>query len=360
MKKQHAQPGFILITVFLLLTIAVVVATEIYYQGGLYNAYAPLVFERGKAQKLAKSGIQIAINQLALYDTKLVPEGQKDSKKPASQEETNTKNLLKTLLTVQNKWQWFDLDQEKDGAEGKLGICITCEDGKIPLRHFMKEGADKKQGFGAPKNKEKQTLLEYIFEKLERFTKTKDIAKAFSAFMKKQKYELMELTSLLTIKELEPLRDTLFYVPVVEKKKDDLPEQDKPYFADIFTLSEKVEKIHPFVLTHSVRLLLGLQGKEGVKEFSAEQREVILKKVNLKNISWQKDWDVLLKPVYGKDYKSLPPEMAALLSSKFEPQVFSVLCYAKAGRVAQKLVALIERSYTQQGEVFRVKQLYWL
>ena len=68
------QPGFILLTVFFLLAIAAAIVTQIYYRGMMHTIFMPVVTDREKAKILAQSGIAIAINQLALHDTKLTPE----------------------------------------------------------------------------------------------------------------------------------------------------------------------------------------------------------------------------------------------------------------------------------------------
>jgi hypothetical protein len=37
-----------------------------------------------------------------------------------------------------------------------------------------------------------------------------------------------------------------------------------------------------------------------------------------------------------------------------------VLCYGKVGKIEQKLLVIIVRTFDKNGEVFEVKKLYWL
>jgi len=76
--------------------------------------------------------------------------------------------------------------------------------------------------------------------------------------------------------------------------------------------------------------------------------------------AWHTDWNTYLVPLYEKDYASLPKELSALLVAKFEPRVFSVLCYGTVGKIEQKLLAIIARTFDERGEVFEIKKLYWL
>ena len=66
-----------------------------------------------------------------------------------------------------------------------------------------------------------------------------------------------------------------------------------------------------------------------------------------------------LETIYGGKNSALPIEFLNTLDPKFEPRLFSVLCYAKVGRVGQKLLALVEKAPMKDGETIKMIKLYW-
>lgn len=358
MNKQ----GYILFMTMAMLALGTAVVTQIFYMGNLYNVYIAVTLERDRARQLALSGTEIAIAQLMSQDTILVPpedknkEDKEKKSNPEKEKEKHKKNMLKVLLTVQQQWQKFVLTHEHDGIDAELNICIVCEDGKINLNALY----DFKNGKFTPAMGEKkpEALLALLTEKAAPLLQQKNIMKPLSEFLHKQRRPLLTITELLKKEELKLFKDQIFYEPLSEKTTEDPEKQPKPmlYLEDIFTV-EGSSFINPWLLSASMKMLLGLDYS---KKFSSDQIADIVKKVELEDVNWQTEWDTYLKPVYGKEYKTLPKEIVPFLSSKFEPQQFSVVCYAKVGRVGQKLLAILEKSAVKQGEVIKVKKLYWL
>ncbi len=359
MNKQ----GYILFMTMAMLALGTAVVTQIFYLGNLYNSYIALTLERDRARQLALSGTEIAMAQLMTQDNTLVPAEDKakedKDKKPDPEKERakHKKNMLKILLSVQQQWQKFVLTYEHDGIDAELNICIVCEDGKLNLNALY----DFKNGKFTPAMGEKkpEALLTMLTEKAAPLLQQKNIMKPLSDFLHKQKRPLLTVTELLKKDEIGTLfKDRIFYEPAQVTTEEDQEKQPKPtlYLEDIFTV-EGQSTMNPWLLSASIKTLLGFDSS---KKFSAEQIADIVKKVELEEMQWETDWDTYLKPVYGKEYKALPKEVVPFLSSKFEPQQFSVVCYAKVGRVGQKLLAILEKSAVKQGEVIKVKKLYWL
>lgn len=354
---RYNKPGFIMLMTFLMLTLGMMIGTQLYFKGTIYSSYVSIVKKREAAKELAQSGIQIALNQLALYDKKIVPE--KEDAQQAKKPEVRQKDLLKTLLYVQNRWQTFQFNQEKDGLEGELKICITSEDGKIPLGaliDYQKKEFIKKET--APTLDGKK-ILEEIAQKMNSFVQDKDFFEGLIQFIKKRKTTPTDITDLFLEKSFDELRDQIFYEPSQVSHNDEI-EKEKIYLADIFTLWTQEATVNPWLLSPSVQILLQMQKSTQKEKMNIKQIDELLEKLKLKNFKVEKEWDTYLKELYGKEYKSLAKEFAPLLSSKFEPRVFSVVCYGKVGEVIQKLVAIIERIFSSDGEVFEVKKIYWL
>ena len=380
--KSNKQPGYILLLTIMILSISTIVVTQIFFQARLYNAFIPLMTEKEKARQLALSGVSIAIAQLSLHDAhfekqkdqklgsssaKATEDGKPEEKKDAAKEGVeHAKNLLRTVLSVQGRWQTFVLKHDVDGIDAQLSVCITCEDGKLNVNSLydFEKHAFKKIAQASP-----EELFKQLGEASKPFTDNKNMFEPIQDFLKKQQDPLVDATQLLQGKALEDFKEHLFYipskppVPVEEDLKEEKEEEKKPkiFLADLFTISTDSHRINPWVLSSSLQLLFKIKPREvgNEKDFEKEIDELV-DKVSIDKVSWQKDWDTYLKPLYKVDFESLPKELIPFLSTKFEPRQFSVLCYGKVGRITQKLLVILERTATGEGESFSMKKIYWL
>ncbi len=364
------RSGFVLMVVMMTLAISTTVVTQIFYQGHLYNMFIPIMIEKEKARKIALAGVSVAIAQLSLHDTKLVKPVDKDDKKsdkedPKKEKDTYAKNLLKTLLIVQNRWQSFILTHEADGLDAQLDVCITCEDGKLNINQMydFKKHEFTSVPFASPKD-----FFEFIGTATKPFTKNKNMFEGLAEFLKKREDPLIDVTQLLQGKGLDEFKDFVFYVPAEasaidsKDKKESSDKKPSLYLADLFTVDTKTYRLNPWALSHSVQLLLKIKPRimSSEESYKKEIEEVIEKIPSLDAISVSRDWDTYMKPFYNIDFQSLPKEVVPFLSTKFEPRLFSVLCYGKVGRITQKLLVLLERASTDAGESISVKKMYWL
>ncbi|NBQ17142.1 hypothetical protein EBU24_02395 [bacterium] len=341
-----------------MLTVALLAVTRMYYKGSIYNLFIPVVVKRDQAKRLALSGVHIAIAQLALHDSELVPlkgESSKDEQDKQQKPEQRRKDLLKTVLHVLNNWQTFTLEEVKDGVDGEVKICITSENGKIPLQALIDY---KKREFIKTDKIDGAEILKFVSEKLKTIASDVDFMECFTRYIKNIPEQMTDIGQLLTIKELKPLARDFFYEPLFNQEGQE--GKKTIYLADLFTIWNQSATIDPLVLSPSVRFILGCEYPSGKTDIESEQIQMVAEKFPFSYASWQKDWDTYLKPIYKQEYKTIAPAFLPLLSGKFEPRVFSVLSYGKIGRINQKLLAIVERSFTDAGEVFAVKRLYWL
>lgn len=381
---QTKKPGYILVLTLMILSISTIVVTQIFYQGRLFNAFVPLIIEKEKARQIALAGIPIAIAQLSLQDAYFTKEQDKEQKesartdqkgtdqkkppKPTSKDITvHAKGMLKTLLTIQGRWQKFSLTYEADGIDAQLALCITCEDGKLNLNNLYDF---KKHTFAQAPHMSIPDIFKTFAEASKKFTKNKNMFETIEETLKKRDDPLFDVTQVLDPIVLDMFRDYIFYVPAdnpfaTQDQEAKKTEQMMPrvFLADIFTVDTSPAdiKINPWVLSPSLKKILGFASKEIANEDSfKKEMEEFVEKVKIDDISWKKDWDTYLKPLYGVDFQSLPKEIAPFLSIKFEPRLFSVLCYSKVGRVLQKLLVILERNATETGESILVRKFYWL
>ncbi len=373
MKKR----GYILPLTLMMLSISTIVVTQIFFQGHLYNVFIPIMLEKEKARQLALSGASIALSQLSLHDTRFIKPAEKkpgtpqeEKKDPRKEKAERSKNMLRTLLNVQGRWQNFVLTNEVDGIDAQISICITCEDGKLNVNKLYDF---EKHEFVKVVNASTQELFAFLGDNAKQFTKNKNMFDEVEELLKKRETPFLDVTQLLQGKKLEEFKGYLFYTPVQDPVIEEMhvahassqsskkERTHKIYLADLFTIATSSYRLNPWVLSPSLQLLFKIKPREIVneKDFQKEIEELI-EKVFFDNVSWEKDWDTYLKPLYKIDFQSIPKEIQPFLSTKFEPRLFSVLCYGKVGRVTQKLLVLIERNAVPEGESISIKKMYWL
>lgn len=358
------KKGFILFMTMGFLALGTAVVTQIFYLGNLYNSYISVTLDRERARQLALSGAEIAISQLMLQDRTLVPveekkEGEQQKKNDDALKKKHKTDMLKVLLSVQQRWQTFPLTYENDGIDAELKICITAEQGKFDINKWYNF---EKGSFAALPGMQTEQFVKMLTERLAPFVKDKNLFEPFKEFLHKQKRPFITPTEFLKDKAFWIFKDRLFYMPLDTAAQQSNQNTGAPALKSSLYLTDLLsvwgdKTIDPWTLSPSVKTVLGLDPHA---RFTSEQVADVIKKVDLSKINWQNDWDTYLKPLYQKEYKALPKELLPFLSSKFEPRVFSVLCYAKVGRVGQKLLAILEKSTVKKGEVITVKKLYWL
>ncbi len=357
-KPKKANPGYIMIFTFLAIGAAMVVATYVGHRGSYYMPFSHMIIEREKAKTLALSGVQVAIAQLAQSPTKQEKEQPKEEEKSGgktSSKNNPEKEFLSRILPSLNRWQDFDLSENVDGIDGKISICLMCEEGKINLNRIIDF---KKNAFYGTEKSGWKAIMQELCKSIERITKTSDLFPAFEKIIKEMQYPFNDATELIVRKEFNSFKDILFYQPPTIKKQDTI------YLTDIFTVWSSSDKIEPWLFSDSINGLLGLPRVEvdDIKK-RKEQTEGWLK--NFKERSnWQQDWQTILMPIYGKELRTLPKNIDSMLSTTFAPKYFSVRVQATVGNMTQNVYAILERNKSVQGDNIEydviIKKLYWL
>ncbi|MBN1549286.1 hypothetical protein JW872_01350 [Candidatus Babeliales bacterium] len=346
MKTQRS--GYILVLALLLLTLGIVITTNIFNTGSVYSMQTRTLVDREKARQVAVGGLELAKRELTITLT----DEQKEKQKNDSALET--KLLLAHLLPVLNRMQRFVLKEAVDGLDGEVGICISSEFGKINLNVLYDFKNKKFIGEGNPQG-DMRKVAQAVFNKLPRAEQDGMFA-AFERFLKKQEQPLSDTTELLSIKEFQQFGNDLFYQPPLSKESRTVA------LTDIFTVERTTAELNPWLLSNSLCILLGLQAAE-VNDISNRKSEGKKWAQNFVN-KWtlENDWNTRLQPIYKKDFASLPKEFVSLLNTQFESGTFSVLSYGKVGNITQRVYAILEKqTAVQKGRdlPFVVKKMYW-
>jgi len=370
MRKTN-KPGYTLVLALMVIALIVAIVTVLADRGSIHMHYVKTMIDREKAKALAWSGVQIAMSELAHFgdvqkkEETISKEQGKEKKSSAGQE---AKQELISLLPILNKWQIFDLKRRTDGVTGQIKICLGSEDGKLNLNGLV----DFKAGKISEENKK---ILKEVFGKIQKIIGSKNLFESFEKFVKESKTRLQDLTQLLSIKEFELFGDRIFYVPDDPIGKDETGKlKQNVYLQDLFTLWSSQKELDPWMLSHSQKILFGFPSSPAatLSGLSKADLEKKLKEI-LKNFSgtiqFPKEWDEMLASVYGVKFDSLPKQMKAMLGTKFEPKVFSVVSYGTVGGVIQKLLVILERKKSFQKDSsgknvasfeFSAKKFYWL
>jgi hypothetical protein len=368
MQHNNIRAGYIMIFTLLAVAAAMVVVTYVGHRASYYLPFSQMTVEREKAKALALGGVQIAIAQLSIPDEK---KDSKPSDKSAAENTSSSakatpnatadkaeksspeKEFLSRILPTLNRWQEFDLKEQNDDIDATIRICIMCEEGKINLNRIIDF---KKHAFMGDEKSGWKPAMQEICKAIDRVAKTGDLFAGLEKIVKDVSIPFNDATELITRKEFNFFKDTLFYQPPTEKKQDTI------YLTDIFTVWSSSEELEPWLFSDSMNALLGLPRVEvdDIKK-RKEQTENWLK--NFKEQSnWQQDWQKILQPMYGKELRSLPKHIDSMLSTVFAPRYFSVRIHAQVGAITQMIYAILERNKSATGDEYDIiiKKLYWL
>lgn len=352
MRKKNQ--GFILVLTTIILSIGLLIVSRLIYKGSIHIAFDRTMINLEKAKLLSLSGVQIAMSQLTVKTT---------STTNSSPEKTSVvlNEFLEKIFINLNRWQKIILKEDIDGVEGDIHICITSENGKIPLNAIFDREKKKFINEGAPQGDLKKSL-QALFAAMKKFTKDKDLFDIFEKILKQRQYKFNDVTELLTNAEFEKIfKSKIFYDPPSLETAQQEGGFRPLYLADIFTVFSET-KLEPWLLSDSLQAILMLRRAQlNDTKQRAEEVKQLLKEKSINQIgSIQELWDNYLQRFYGRDFKSISNEITSLFTLKFEPLVFSVLSYGIVGGITQKTLAIIEKIKSSENNTFIIKKMYWL
>ena len=359
------RKGFVIPLVLMLISVAMILVTNIYQRGSTFVPFMSTVMRKQQAKQLAISGVHIAMSQLAHaadpiegHEKKIITT--KDGKKEEAplSEEDQARNMLSRLLPVINQWQTFALKKDFDGIDGTIKIALSCEEGKINLNSIYDFAQKKFIGEGQKENDWKK-VMELVAKRMQQKVKSQsNLFESFEKFFKQRQYKVNDASELLTQDGFRAYARLLFYDPI-EKIKEERP----LYLFDLFTVYGN-GKLQPWLLSDSMRGLLDAQ--RIVRHDEKKKKEMIqelLKKFKSK-ISIAQDWPTLFQPLYGIEFKRLPKGIEAFFASSFDPKIFSVVSYGKVGEVTQRVYAILERirrvDKNKTWYDVKIRKFYWI
>ncbi len=343
MKKQ----GSVLLFSLLILSALVALSQQLIQNIFVGARFDATMINREKAELIALSGINVAI---ALLNEPFITK-KHDIKEIETKTASPFMKQISSLLPLLNQWRTFPLTYDLDGIDGSLSLCITSEEGKIPLMqaydlktHTFKPPFDaliKKIPFS-----KKPKSLESKHNSQEK--KDLIITDALITFFKQRNRpldDISELYSIDLVTQLPLFYNPPFIVPTESKKKIKIPLAELA-LQDIFSLHNKQNQLHPLLLTDGVKALLEV-GR--VEQISFEKRKEIFKPFFEKyQEQWSNDWInnwKNLQLLHSQSPKSLGV-FKDIFTTKFEPTTFSVLSSGIVNGIEQRICAIITKDTT--------------
>lgn len=330
MTHSNQQSGYILVLTMIITSLIILIATQMFRNSSMLSSYSTIFINREKAKALAESGIAIACAQLRIN----APNNDTTKKQgPTKQPPPDLhKLLLENVLPILNTWQTFSFSRATDGVEGTLHIYITCEEGKIHLNDLLTLISDPK----LPQNR--VTSTQKLFEKIASINNINaNLYKNARNFFEQRKHIWLNDTSeLLPVTGFDQFTKNTFSYWQSDKKK----RTERLYLTDLFTPQSRYGKLNPWVLSPSVRMVLGIT-KTDSKQIQDGLKAAL--KNYKKTHNWAADWDTIFQPVYGISFASLGNDATFMLAQEFNPVAFSVVSYATIGSVTQGVFSLLLR-----------------
>ena len=350
---KNGQQGYVLILSAIIISLAIIMGTYIVHRSIVFDTFARTSIDREQAKLLAMSGIQIAMSELARAANKEKKE--EGAKKSAGTLKIKQdKALLSAVLPFINCVQTFTLRDEVDGIEGTIQLHISSENGKIDINRVYDFDRHTFRGKWAD-------ILMHMFATLEKQYKVDDLFKSLQNFLKGRNHVVNDVSELITIKKFKIFKDNLFYT--IPSKK--VTKKNEVYLSDLFTVWSRSDKLNPWLLSNSVRELLSLKQAEcGDVDKKRKVVQEWLKKFK-HEMSWPADWNRLLRPIYERDFNSLPKHIDSILDTEFRAHTFAIVSYGEFRTIQQGVLAIVERMkvMSKTNEIrfkVKVKKLYWL
>lgn len=331
--KMKNQAGSIVIFSLMMMSMMTALTQQLLKSVYVSRSFIKAMIDRERAETVALGGINVAIETLKMQFEK--EESQQDEKKDDKDTDgkKGLKPFLKKVLPHLNRWQSFPLNEEVDGLDGELKICITCEHGKININEiFDFEKEDFKQEYA---NLLKVLEIRGKIAAGELYTK-------FVEFFKKRKKPLEDISELYEVQGIDTL-DIFYQPPAIPQGKDKAQANPRLALQDLFTVYTDNDQLEPLMLSDSVCAVFGLRRPlandgERLKDRFEQTVEVFDKNWGS---NWNENWR-FLQVLYDARPR-LVQDLGTVFSKQFGPEVYSVLSSGKVGDVEQRLLAVVQR-----------------
>ncbi|HLB40999.1 MAG TPA: hypothetical protein VJJ83_04365 [Candidatus Babeliales bacterium] len=348
-EQSTTQPGFILVMTLMLLSLATVIITRVYYQAAGLSAYLHTSAERQQVRILALSGLELAKSQL-------------------DNPTFEVDKYLEKIFPVLDVWQQVDLAPESTDVSGQIKLYISCELGKL----------NPNQLYDFKKRVFKPQIKPALQKLCAKNGKLAGLADQLEQALQKRTAPLNDLSELLADPALQQLfKDQLYRLPansstvetgssVSERvintdagtSQADAP--DKYYLTDLFTLYNPQPQLWPALLAQDYLNLLQLNTAKTIAARRQGLQQLLYAVTKAKKVLTQTE---ALSMLYSApSLAQLAPEIAQLFAVNFTPPViFSVLVQATSGLNTARIFAILAADSIEDAHMsYQLVRLYWI
>lgn len=340
---MNNRSGMVLLFCLMMLGVITMLSQQLVRGVYIGSQFVRTMVERERAEMLALSGITIAMAQLS--PTLRDEERKELAKQQGIKEEDLAKvdevvPLLRRVLPHLNRWRDYELKEEFDGIDGKIRVCVVCEQGKINLN----EAFDFKKMEFKP---EYELLLKAL--EVPNIMKQGELHSRLVEFFKKRKRKLDDLSELLAIQDFDKL--DMFYNPPRMPAQGKKAEPNKDLTVqDIFTIWSPNDKLDLLWLPDALCAIFGMRRPHANDASVLQERYLQFFESFKKDLAsdWDANWKNL-EPLYDQKPKVIS-ELKNIFTKEFGPRVFSVLSCGTVGRVEQQILAVIRYQPPQKAQ----------
>lgn len=353
---RRTNNGSIMLVSLVFLAIFSLLVVRLYQAAIQHQALDDALIAQWQAQELALSGVEIARAQLE--GRQLVKKAQGvvvDSKSQESFE----KKMLRSIVPKLNQQQHFELQERFDGITGSIDFVLSSENGKINInRAFDKEKGRIREPY-------RDLLVRLVFEDAQ--LARGQLLEKIEQYLVEHEGTISDISMLRCLEGLQAL--ALHYVPKVSP--GGAAAQANVALGDIFTTWSDTNRVEPWLLSHGMTVLLGLEDMRQHDGAGDLEQQMMSKMLDEFTPDLGKNWEehsIKLTPLYGKNATSLG-KRKAILTEKFAPDVYSVLSWGTVRNVVQKVQAILVRTRRSRTSpktksiapyTYTIKRIVWL
>jgi hypothetical protein len=348
MHQQHNQQGFIILSMFMILTLCATLVSLFMIRGTIYG-YSMRYFVSDK-----KNSLQLQ-SGLALAQKLITPSSNSSSQQSSAQQTTagvssstdDPKAQLEQLL--KNREKKITAEMLGETGDVDLLLSVVAESGKININSLY-DFTNKKFVNQGSTTGDRQKLCQWLFDRIAQVRGGQSLFEPFAEFLKKRTAALNDVTELLAIPEFsEYFYQSVFYRSQLETEK-----KQPLYLADLFTVVTEDATIQPWLLSPSLIVVLGGKSaslgekkiQEALKQFAA-------------TADWSTQWNETIGVLYGIKFDNLSEEMKSMLTPQFEATIFSVSLHIDSQKNAAGLCALIKKKTETNGlSTYDIARMY--
>ena len=336
---NHQQPGYILFITFSILALCAGLISAFMVKGITHKRLTLTLLEQNQLGQFAFSTPALAQSFLSFSAEQMKSVTNQNESNEQNQAAANSKGgedqnvaaqgfaklLLEKVLPVVNKTQTFRLKEIDKDLPELVNLTFFCESGKININGLYDQTNKKFHGEGV-QGADFKVFTKWIFDRIAVITEKPSLFGAFVEHLKQRTTPFNDVTELLAIKEFADCFGQAVFYEQSNLQKEDNKTAAKIFLTDIFTVVSEHDTIQPWLLSPSVCALLdiaqtnsqqlGLEKKED-KKFDTASFKV--------QADWLKDWDALLKPIYGVAFDKIPEQVRFMFAKQFSVTVFSIM-----------------------------------